>query len=87
MSGKTNQKFDGARVRGDYFGVDFAGRVTHIEPNWEQGSGNAVNLLVQLDAPAVTPSGQTRDSLWLQKVNQVTGAVGNGSSNVRLEFL
>lgn len=65
----------GDPITGTYNYRPFTGTVRLVEPNWECGSRNAVNVYV--DVPAFEPG---RDSLALLGLNLSTGRQYRGMS-------
>lgn len=54
----------GQHISGQYQTVPFCGIVSRIDPNWEYGSRNAANVLVELDSP-ITVDGESRERVLL----------------------
>lgn len=72
------------KITGVYFGISFHGTINCVEPNWEIGSRNAVNIYVSLDTE-MKLFGMRRNSLALLGVNPLTGKHFNRVKNWEID--
>jgi hypothetical protein len=66
----------GDAVSGEYYGSQFSGVVTNLEPDWTLGARGTIHVYVRLDAPIAVQVGKhtvERDSLALLSVSAATG--------------
>ena len=73
-------------ITGSYFYNSFAGRITNIEPNWEFGSKDAINVTINL-FNIIYINNEKRNSLFLQGINPKTGIPYIGSAPIKINLV